>query len=113
MADIHIRREHGLGLAKARKAAWQWAEAAEEKLGMACTVVEGKTSDVVEFTRAGVEGRLVVGAESFDITARLGLLLGPFRARIESEVEAYMDALLAGASPAKKKAAAKTPARKK
>ena len=25
---------------------------------MECTVIEGKTSDVVEFTRAGVEGRL-------------------------------------------------------
>ena len=52
MADIHIHREHRLGLAKARKIAWQWAEDVEEKFGMECTVIEGKTSDVVEFTRA-------------------------------------------------------------
>lgn len=106
MADIHIHREHRLGLAKARKTAWRWAEAAEQKFGMECTVIEGKTSDVVEFTRAGVEGRLVIDAESFDLTARLGLLLGAFRGRIETEIEENVDALLAGAT-AKKKAAAK------
>jgi putative polyhydroxyalkanoate system protein len=103
MADIHIHREHRLGLAKARKTAWQWAEAAEEKFGMECTVIEGKTSDVVEFTRPGVEGRLVVDAESFDLTARLGLVLGAFRGRIEAEIEENVDSLLAGAKKAKPK----------
>ena len=56
MADIHIHRAHRLGLAKARKTAWQWAEAAEQKFAMECTVIEGKTGDVVEFKRPGVEG---------------------------------------------------------
>ena len=107
MADIHIHRTHRLGLAKARKTAWQWAEAAEEKFGMECTVIEGKTSDVVEFTRAGVDGRLVVDADSFDLTARLGLLLGAFRSRIEAEIEENVDAVLARAGATKKAPAAK------
>ena len=107
MADIHIHRAHRLGLAKARKTAWQWAEAAEAKFGMECTVIEGKTSDVVEFTRAGVEGRLVVDADSFDLTARLGLLLGAFRSRIESEIEENVDAVLARAAATQKAPAAK------
>jgi len=113
MADIHIHREHRLGLAKARKVAWQWAEAAEEKFGMECTVVEGKTSDIVEFTRAGVEGRLVVDAGSFDLSARLGLLLGAFRSRIEAEIEENVDTVLAAASETKKKPTAKATTRKK
>ena len=113
MADIHIHREHRLGLAKARKVAWQWAEAAEEKFGMECTVVEGKASDVVEFTRAGVEGRLVVDADSFELTARLGLLLGAFRSRIEAEIEENVDAVLAAAGGAKKKQAPSPSAKKK
>ena len=112
MADIHIHREHRLGLAKARKTAWRWAEAAEEKFGMECTFIEGKTSDVVEFTRSGVEGRLVVDADSFDLTARLGLLLGAFRGRIEAEIEENVDAVLADAAGAKKPAA-KAAAKKK
>jgi putative polyhydroxyalkanoate system protein len=113
MADIHIHRTHRLGLARARKTAWQWAEAAEEKFGMECTVIEGKTSDVVEFTRSGVDGRLVVDADSFDLTARLGLLMGAFRGRIEAEIEKNVDAVLAKATAAKKKPAAKAAAKKK
>ena len=112
MADIHIHRTHRLGLARARKTAWQWAESAEEKFGMECTVIEGKTSDVVEFTRPGVDGRLVVDADSFDLTARLGLLLGAFRGRIEAGIEENVDAVLASAA-AKNKPAAKAAAKKK
>lgn len=106
MADIHIHRNHRLGLAKARKTAWQWAEAVEKKFEMECTVIEGETSDVVEFTRAGVAGRLVVEANAFDLTAKLGFLLGAFSGRIESEIEAQLDRLLEG-SETKSKARAK------
>ena len=95
MAEIHIHRAHALGLDKARKMAWQWAEAAEQKFGMECTVIEGDTSDVVEFTRAGVDGRLLVGADAFDLTAKLGFLVGAFRQKIEAEIEANLDSLLA------------------
>jgi putative polyhydroxyalkanoate system protein len=107
MADIHIHRAHQLGLAKARKTAWQWAEAVEEKFGMECTVIEGEDSDVVEFRRAGVDGRLLVAADSFDLTARLGLLIGVFRGRIETEIEQNLDKLLA--ATAKKSKARKKP----
>jgi putative polyhydroxyalkanoate system protein len=113
MADIHIRREHRLGLAKARKTAWHWAELAEEKFGLACTVVEGRTSDVIEFGRAGVDGRLVVDADAFDLTARLGFLLGAFRQRIEAGIEENLDAVLAEAATPKKKAAKKVAVKKK
>jgi putative polyhydroxyalkanoate system protein len=113
MADIHIFRAHRLGLAKARKTAWKWAEAAEAKFGMNCTVIEGKASDVVEFRRSGVEGRLVVDADSFDLTARLGLVLGAFRGRIEAGIEENVDAVLAAASATKKKPASKAVAKKK
>jgi putative polyhydroxyalkanoate system protein len=113
MADIHIHRAHRLGLAKARKTAWQWAEAAEQKFAMECTVIEGETGDVVEFKRPGVEGRLLVAADSFDLSAKLGLLLGAFRGRIEAGIEENLDAILAAAAApaAKKKAAAKPTAK--
>jgi putative polyhydroxyalkanoate system protein len=110
MADIRIHRAHRLGLAKARKVAWKWAEMAEQRLDMECTVVEGDDSDIVEFTRAGVDGRLVVAADSFELTAKLGFLLGVFRQRIESEIEANLDELLADGA---KKPAAKAKAKKK
>jgi putative polyhydroxyalkanoate system protein len=99
MPDIKLHRKHDLGLAKARKLAWAWAEKVEQKFGMECTVIEGETGDTVEFTRSGVSGELIVAPDHFDLTARLGLLLGAFSKTIEAEVEKELDALL-GREPA-------------
>ncbi len=115
MADIHIHRTHTLGLAKARKVALQWAEEVEKNFGMACTILEGETSDTVGFTRAGVNGELIVEAHQFRLDAKLGFLLGAFSKTIESEIEKNLDALLAGSKPAAKtvvKVAAKKAAAK-
>ena len=107
MPDIRIHREHTLGLAKARKVAWAWAEEVERKFGMDCTVIEGETSDTVQFTRSGVNGRLIVAPDHFDLEARLGLLLGAFASTIEGEIEKNLDTLLGKAAAAAKKAPAK------
>lgn len=106
MPDIKIHRNHTLGLAKARKVAWAWAEDVEKKFGMECTVLEGETSDTVEFTRAGVNGQLIVAADHFDLNAKLGLLLGAFARTIEGEIEKNLDGLLgkAGGTVPKKAA---------
>ena len=108
---IHIHRDHALGLARAREVAWKWAEQAEEKFGMECTLLEGETSDTVEFTRSGVSGSLIVAPDHFTLDARLGLLLGAFSKKIESEIESNLDALLA-AEGKKPKAVAKKGAKK-
>jgi putative polyhydroxyalkanoate system protein len=119
--DIHITREHALGLPEARKLAFRWAEAAEEKFDMECTYEEGKSSDLVSFTRSGVNGELKVTEDRFELDARLGFLLGAFKDRIEGEIVKNLDLLLAEKEPAKafdhalaKRAAAKkAPAAKK
>lgn len=103
MPDIRIHRDHSLGLSKARKIAWQWAEEVEQKFDMECTVIEGETSDTVEFTRSGCSGRLIVAADHFDLEAKLGFLLGAFSKTIEAEIQKNLDTLLATAA-AKKKA---------
>lgn len=118
MPDIHIQRDHGLGLAQARKLAFKWAETAERKLDMECTYEEGKTEDLVSFTRSGVNGELKVTKDSFELAARLGFLLGAFKDRIESEIVKNLDELLAQKEPVKAfdkavaKASAKTAAKK-
>jgi putative polyhydroxyalkanoate system protein len=107
MPDIRIHRKHTLGLAKARKVAWAWAEEVEKKFDMECTVIEGETSDTVEFTRAGVNGQLIVAADHFDLEAKLGFLLGAFAKTIEGEIEKNLDTLLGKAAGAAKKSVAK------
>jgi putative polyhydroxyalkanoate system protein len=99
--ELHITRKHELGLHAARKLAFRWAEVAEDELGMECTYVEGTTSDLVTFTRAGVEGELRVRKHSFELDARLGLVLGVFKSRIESEIVKNLDELLAHSEPLK------------
>ncbi|MEO7243840.1 MAG: polyhydroxyalkanoic acid system family protein [Rubrivivax sp.] len=125
MADIEIHRKHRLGLAKARALAWQWAENLEQQFGGECTMVEGASSDTVEFVRPGVTGTLVVAADHFDLRAELGFLVRAFRASIEAEIVKNLDALVGTGAPkrparpaaaAKKGGAAKpaaAPARKR
>jgi putative polyhydroxyalkanoate system protein len=113
MADIHIERDHTLGLAGARKLAWRWAEQAENEFDMSCTYEEGDGGDEVQFTRSGVNGTLKVWADRFELDARLGFLLGAFKERIESEIVKNLDTLLAGKKPAPKATAPKAAAKKK
>ena len=105
MPDIKIHRDHTLGLAKARKVAWQWAEEVEKKFDMECTMVEGEFSDTVEFTRSGVNGTLIVAADHFDLSAKLGFLLGAFSKTIENEIRKNLDGLLAKSQKKPAKAA--------
>lgn len=113
MPDLRIHRDHELGLAKARKVALKWAEEAERKFDMECTLIEGDFSDTVEFTRSGVNGRLIVAADHFDLEARLGFLLGAFSKTIEGEIQKTLDELLAkNAGGSASKPAAKTSAKK-
>jgi putative polyhydroxyalkanoate system protein len=113
MADIHIEREHTLGLQQARLIAFKWAEQAESEFGMECTYEEGATSDIVRFSRLGVHGTLDVTADRFELAAKLGFLLGAFKEKIEAEIVRNLDALIATKAAAHPPAMKKPGARKK
>ena len=101
MADIHIVRQHSLGLPAARKVAYRWAAQAEAGLQMRCTYEEGKQADQVCFTRSGADGTLDVTASQFELRAKLGFLLGAFKGRIEAEITKNLDTMLAEAASVK------------
>lgn len=111
MADLHILRKHALGFAKARRIAFDWAEQVEKEFGMQCTYEEGKSADLVRFTRSGVHGELQVTRDKFELQVKLGFLLGAFKHRIEAEIVKMLDTMLptapVSAAPAVKKSAAK------
>lgn len=94
MANIHIEREHALGLDEARRIALQWAEKAESEFGLKWTHTQGPTGDLVNFSRSGVSGTLAVTDTGFAIDARLGFLAGVFKDRIEAEIVKNLDALM-------------------
>lgn len=107
MANLHIRREHSLSLAAARKIALTWAEHVEAEFGMECTYEEGKQEDRVTFARSGVNGILHVTPDHFDLDAKLGFLLGAFKGKIEAEIVKNLDDLLTPQVADKKRAVKK------
>ena len=101
MADLHILRQHTLGLPAARKIAFKWAQHVEEEFAMSCTYEEGTALDEVCFTGKGVDGTLSVTKDRFELIAKLGFLLGVFKTGIEREIVKNLDDLIKHESPAK------------
>jgi putative polyhydroxyalkanoate system protein len=106
MSQISIRRTHNLPLKKAR----ELAEKVAKQLEADFDLEYAWDGHVLKFERPGVAGDLHVTASEVRVEARLGLLLGFLKARIEQEVEEQLDRLFpaAGAVPAKRPAAKKS-----
>jgi putative polyhydroxyalkanoate system protein len=94
MANIHIQKQHQLGLKKARKIALDWANSAEKKLDMTCEYEQGHEFDFVHFKRPGATGTMRVSADEFEVDVKLGILLSAFKDRIEQELNQTLDARL-------------------
>lgn len=95
MSDIHIERNHALGIDRAREVARQWTDQAEQDYGMECRYTEGPESDVATFARPGMEGRVEVAASTFTLHMTLGFLMDAFKGVIEEKVTRNLDELLA------------------
>ena len=95
MSDIHIVRNHQLGLPRARELAQSWVRDAQQRYGMTChQEAQSPECDCVHFKQAGVHGTLMVAPGQFELKAELGFLLKGFRHKISSTIEARLDALL-------------------
>lgn len=112
MANIHILREHTLGLAQARQLALAWTQQVSAEFGMECHNEPGAHEDCVSFSRSGVQGTLQVSATRFELDAKLGLLVSTFKNSIEHQIGHHLDTLLAARSVAKKAQSARPAARK-
>lgn len=82
MPGIDIVHKHSMAPAKARKA----VEEVARKLSERFDVEYGWDGDVLEFNRAGVEGRIALSPGQLRVTAQLGFLLSALKGPIESEI---------------------------
>ena len=95
MADIELRRAHGLGLKAAHAAADKMAEQLGKKFGL-----QGKWSgDTLHFDRPGVAGTLAVTDKDLHLAVTLGFLLKAMKGSIERAVNEELDKIVA-AKPA-------------
>jgi putative polyhydroxyalkanoate system protein len=84
---ILIRRQHALGLAKAKRLAQTLALKLQSEFGGTCTW----KGNELHFQRTGASGSATVTKDSVQIRLELGLLLRPLSARIEREIRASLD----------------------
>lgn len=94
MPDIHIERNHELGMTAARAIARRWVRQVEQDYGLACSYEEGATRDLGRFSRAGIDGSVEVSADSFRLQATVGGLFASFSGQIEQRLRQKLDALL-------------------
>ena len=94
MPELLISQAHTLGLPKARQIAQDWIAQAQADWGMACECRPGLLEDEILFSRAGAKGSLLVRAESFELRAQLGFLLGSFQKQIEAQIRSKLQTLL-------------------
>ena len=83
MSRIDIRHAHSLPKAKARKAIEEVAKKLAERFQMEWSW----TDDVLNFSRSGVDGHIVLGPDELHVHAKLGFLTAMFKDPIESEIK--------------------------
>ena len=86
MSEINLQQSHDLGLDKARQLALDWMSEGAGQLGLSCQREEGATQDTISFERMGVNGRMVVSGEHFDLQVKLGMMMSAFKPLIEAEI---------------------------
>jgi putative polyhydroxyalkanoate system protein len=108
VADISIKRAHGGTLADARK----MADKVAVKLEKDYQLKSSWAGDVMNFTRSGVNGTLVISAKDLKIDIKLGFLASAFKTTIADAVEKNLDALIKPAKTGETKAATKPTVKK-
>jgi len=87
VADIKLKRKHSLGLKKAKVAAQKVADDLSAEYGM----TSEWDGDLLRFHRSGVQGELKVSKDEVQLNAKLGLLLGAFKTKIEEHINNDFD----------------------
>ena len=87
MNPIVVRHEHRLDDATARRMAETIAGRMRREFGGTFDW----DGDTLRFRRTGASGHVDLGVSEITVHVDLGLLLRPFRSRIEREIHAYLD----------------------
>jgi len=87
MAVIDIRRKHGRSIKDAKAAVERVAKAIAKEYGIS----HQWEGSVLNFSRAGVDGKISVAKQEVHIHAELGFLMGALKSVIEREIVRQLD----------------------
>lgn len=91
MSVIDIQRSHSLGQEKARSA----ADALADKLANKFGVQSEWQGDRLTLQHNGINGHLDISNTDLRVRLELGLMLRPFKSKIEDEIETRIDRAIA------------------
>ncbi|MBK8971973.1 MAG: polyhydroxyalkanoic acid system family protein [Hahellaceae bacterium] len=89
MSVIEVSRPHNLDKSHAVKAADDLAKSLSDQF----SVHYSWEGEQLHFKRSGVKGQLEVNPNTIHVRIELGLLLRPFKDRIEQEIHKHLDHL--------------------
>ena len=90
MANIHIERNHSLGLEEARTQVEIMAKNLRDDL----QITYQWQGDRLVFQRSGASGTIDVGADTVAVDLKLGLALGLLKGKIEDSINRNLDQVL-------------------
>lgn len=90
MSSIDVRRNHSLDHAHAREA----AESLAQDLSQKFDVNYEWDGDMLRFHRSGVKGHLDITPDELHVHLELGMMLRPFKGRIEEEIHSQLDSII-------------------
>ena len=90
MSVIDVHRPHGLDKEHARQA----AEALAQDMSRQFDVHYQWEGDQLKFKRSGVKGHLHIYPSELHIHLELGMMLRPFKSRIEQEIHSQLDQII-------------------
>lgn len=90
MANIHVHRNHTLGLEGAR----QEVEKIAQQLKQQMQANYRWQGDRLLFERSGADGTIDVGESDVDVKLELGFMLSPMKGMIQKQIEEYLDTRL-------------------
>lgn len=94
MSQIRVRRKHKLGHQQARKT----AEKLAKKLAAEYKAKYRWVDDNLEFKSSGVSGQLNIKDDEVEVRMELGVMMRPFKTKIEKGLRAELDGILEDAS---------------
>ncbi len=90
MSSIDVRRSHSLDREHAREA----AETLAQDLSQKFDVHYEWDGDLMRFHRSGVKGHLDISPSELHVHLQLGMMLRPFKGRIEEEIHNQLDKII-------------------
>ncbi|MFL1405628.1 polyhydroxyalkanoic acid system family protein [Marinobacter sp. M1N3S26] len=90
MSAIDVRRSHSMDQEHAREA----AESLARDLSRKFDVQYEWDGDLLRFHRSGVKGHLDISPSELHVHLELGIMLRPFKGRVEEEIHNELDRII-------------------